>query len=134
MNLHLIGQGRLKQGINDSKKGVEMSEVLESFKDRLNEVYEVVRTVEVVTKQQRTIRIEILKNYTKGERSGSSSYIARYWEVVTTHLQPSYPKEEGKFTKSPSDVRILWDINYPWVDAPDPDSALAQATDFVAGH
>jgi len=111
-----------------------MSEVLERFKDRLNEVYEVVRTVEVVTSQRRTIRIEILKNYTKGERSGSSSYIARYWERITTHLQPSYPKEEGKFTKSPADGQILWDVAYPWVDAPDPDSALAQALGFVARH
>jgi len=111
-----------------------MSEVLERFKDRLNEVYEVVRTVEVVTPQRRIIRIEILKNYTKGELSGFSSYVARYWENSATHLQPSYPQKNGKFTKPPEDAQILWEVSYPWVDAPSPDAALAQALGFVAGH
>jgi hypothetical protein len=111
-----------------------MSEVLEHYKGRLNEVYEVVKTIEVVTKQKRTIRIEILKDYTKGEQPRPISYRARYWERVTTHLEPTYPGKEGKLPQSPTDAQILWDIAYPWVDAPDPNSALSQALGFVAGH
>lgn len=112
-----------------------MSETLERYKDRLNEVYEIVRTVEVVTKQRRTIRIEILKKYGKGEEPSPISYEARYWERVTTHLQPTYRREKGKLPTSPTDTEILWDISYPTVHGcPDVDSALSMALSFVAGH
>lgn len=111
-----------------------MSEILERYKENLNEVYEIVKTVEVVTKQRGIIRIEILKNYTKGECSGSNSYVARYWERVTTHLQPTYPGKEGKLPISPTDTQILWAVDYPWVDTSDPDSALSQALGFIAGN
>jgi hypothetical protein len=105
-----------------------MSEVLEKFKDTLNEVYEIVKTVEVVTKQRRIIRVEILKNYTKGERSGGTSYIARYWEKLPIHLQPQF-KDMGEFI----DALILLQASYPWVDTVSSDAALSQALGFVVG-
>ena len=112
-----------------------MSEVLERYKDRLNEVYEVVRTVEVVTKQRRTIRIEILSDYSKGERPRPITYIARYWEQVTTILNPTSPGEEGKLPMSPTNTQIWWDISYPEVHGcNDADSALSQALGFVVGN
>lgn len=112
-----------------------MSEVLEHYKDRLNEIYEIVRTVEVVTKQRRIIRVEILKDYTRGERPRPITYKARYWESVTTNLKPTYPGEEGKLPISPTDTQIWWAVSYPEVhDCPDADSALSQALGFIAGH
>ncbi len=111
-----------------------MSEILENYKTRyegkLNEVYEIVKTVEVVTAAKRIIRIEIVKNYTRGL---PYSYKAKYWEVRHTHLQPSYPKENGKFVNSPEDKPILSNVEYPWVESPDPDIALMQALNFVTG-
>ncbi|MCJ7515530.1 MAG: hypothetical protein MUO89_06140 [Dehalococcoidia bacterium] len=110
-----------------------MSEILEKYKDRLNEVYEIVKTVEVVTKQRRIIRIEILEEYGKGERPGIS-YKARYWENVTTNLNPTYPGGEGRLPESPTNTQILWAVSYPEVhDCPDADSALSQALGFVVG-
>ena len=111
-----------------------MSEILERYNEKLNEVYEVVKTVEVVTKQRRTIRVEILEHYGKGELPGIS-YEARYWEKVTTNLKPTYPGEEGKLPESPTNTQILWAIHYPVVHGcPDADSALSQALGFILGH
>ena len=108
-----------------------MSEILERYGNKLAEVYEIVKTVEVVNSQRRIIRVEILKNHSK---ASPARYQVRYWELENAYLQPSYPKENGKFFNSPIDTMIAQVVDYPDVYTNDPESALAQALGWVAGN
>jgi len=109
-----------------------MSQILANYKEKfpvLNEVYEVVKTVEVVNSARNQIRIEILKYYT----DPSIKYKARYCEIGSAHLQSSYPREGGAFVREQEDKRILWDIDFPWVETIDSETALLEALKWVSG-
>ena len=102
-----------------------MSKVLDEYKKKfpkkLNEVYEVVQTVDLVNSLHRRIRVEVLKDYAHGD------YTVKFWEVMSVHATIMCKNENGE----PIEVTDSRDVLSPFIlthiSAPDPDSALTIA-------
>lgn len=105
-----------------------MEKILGDYKkySGITEIYQIVNTVELV-KDRRILRVEILKDYT----SSPIRYIARYWEMEHSHIQPSYPQENGKFTRKSEDVSILKVLDGVDVYENTAEFALHQALHFL---
>ena len=109
-----------------------MENVLEDYKKYtgFNEVYEVVKTAELVGYDRNMYRIEVLKCFS----NPNVPYLIRslIWRHIT--VQPTYPKTSGKFDRQPEDMGVWVDVELPWVVAQTADGALAQALSFLAGR
>ncbi|NLG85572.1 MAG: hypothetical protein GX493_13460 [Firmicutes bacterium] len=94
------------------------------FSQYFSEIYEVVRTVEVVMNEQ-TYRVEIV-------RSGSCSdrhYYSRVWKLEDVVIQLAYPEDQNRPTRKTQ----LWiRHSQPWIHQTDPDIALRQALHFLS--
>ena len=101
---------------------LENSEVLKEF----DEVYEVVKTVEVVHNHRR-YRIEVLKSLRH-----DIHFQIFDWRHEYVNAQPSYPRSGGEFEKKPEDMSILVSGGLPWVHQPTAEAALAQALTFIS--
>ncbi len=100
------------------------------------EVYEVVKTVEVVAalKPQgdgSTIRIEVLRDALNP--GGDFSTRAYLQEDVT--LQPTYPQDSNGFQRRPESMLIwaVW-VDFPWTNRDTADGALQQALGWLRDH
>ncbi len=114
-----------------------MNKILENCKERfprLAEVYEVVQTVEVVVKDgsedgSRRCRIEVLKRY----GPSVDNYVARYWDLESVYLQPSYPRKGGKFQRGSEDETVLTESRFmPSAYGSTPEKTLLEALHFLA--
>jgi len=109
-----------------------MNAVLESSRERyknLTEIYEVVKTVEVVRDGKTRYRLEVIKEY---RGNTSVLYDVLCWRHEHFHIQPSYPRSGGKFEKEPEDARILVPGHMPALNNPTAEGALRQALNFLA--
>ena len=109
-----------------------MNAVLESSRERyknLTEIYEVVKTVEVVRDGKTRYRLEVIKEY---RGNTSVLYDVLCWRHEHFHIQPSYPKSGGKFEKEPEDARILVPGHMPELHNSTAEGALQQALKFLA--
>ena len=104
-----------------------MNNVLENYKKYpgLTEVYEVVKTAEVVH-NRRIFRIEVLKCYSNPPGFDE----VRCWKYESVILQQS-DMTGGKFDREPEDVRVLIKTSLPDVHAGTPESALREALHFL---
>ena len=98
-----------------------MKNAIEYFKEKFSEFYEIVNTFEVVNKEGKIIRIEIVKNYNQSKEIGifSVNYYQEYrMEVIN---------DSGiKMTK------FIWgDAEYPSVNMQTEELALRQALSFI---
>ena len=106
---------------------LELEKLAASRKDTFSEMYEVVRTIEVVMDDEK-YRVEIVK----GVEDGGVYYDARYLVNRELILQPkTYADEAGRLSK-PEEMRVWVEHRYVWVHLPDPDSALAEALTFLS--
>ena len=83
------------------------------------------RNAEIVY-ERNTYRIEVLKCYS----NPNTPYVVRYWVQEHVNVQPSYPRLEGQYERTPEDIEIWKTADLPWVVANDPDSALSKAFIF----
>ena len=107
-----------------------MESVLEDYKryDAYNEVYEVVKTVEVVGYDRNFYRIEVLKCYSNPNVPFLVNYLTRDEATV----QPTYPKTRGKFDRQPESVEVWHLSREPWVVAQTAEDALRQGLNWLA--
>lgn len=107
-----------------------MSNVLENpdTLKEFDEVYEVVKTVDVV-RGMRRYRIEVLKSLRHDIHFQILS-----WRHEDVNVQPSYPRSGGEFEKKPEDISILVSGGLPWVHMPTVELALRQALNFLSGR
>jgi hypothetical protein len=107
-----------------------METILEDYKryNAFNEAYEVVRTVEVVGRNRKTYRIEVLKSYP----SSATPFQVRYLTKDEVTVQPTYPQRDGKFEREPESITVWHRSSEPWVVAQTAEDALKQALDFLA--
>ncbi len=106
-----------------------MNNVLEDYKKYpgLTEVYEVVRTAEVVHNRQ-IYRIEVLKCYS----NPPVFYQTECWKWENVILQQS-DMTGDKFDREPERMWVLRKRDLPWVHQYDPETALHQALNFLTG-
>jgi hypothetical protein len=99
---------------------------------KCSEFYEVAKTVEFVMpygEQDTQIRIEALHDL----RTGHFSTRVYYYEHF--HLQPSYPVNNGKFTKNPEDFQVWVPFPNPgWTDCHTADEAITQVLGFIGAN
>ena len=107
-----------------------MEAILGDYKryNAFNEVYEVVKTVEVVGYDRKIRRVEVLKCYSNTK----TPYIVNYLIRDEATVQPTYPKSGGKFERQPESVEIWHRTSEPWVVAQTAEEALAQALHWLA--
>jgi len=109
-----------------------MNAVLESSGKRfknLTEIYEVVKTVEVVRDGKTRYRLEVIKCY-KG--CTSVQYDVLCWLYEYIYVQPSYPRSGDKFEKGQKDEETLVMGHMPELHSPTAELALQQALRFLA--
>ena len=96
------------------------------FCSELDVVEKAVHAVASVGGQDRQIRIEVLKSLVDGH------YHTRAYMLEDVTFQPSFPCEDGAFTRKPRSmsVWITW-VDFPWTHTNSADSALAQALGFL---
>ena len=112
-----------------------MGSVLEDYKryNAFNEVYEVVKTVEVVGYDRNIYRVEVLKCYSNTSVPFLVNYLTRDEAIV----QPTYPQTGGKFDRQPESVEVWHLSREPWVVGQTAEDALKQALHWLAeraGH
>jgi hypothetical protein len=107
-----------------------MENILANYKNfnAYNEVYEVVKTVEVVGYDRNTYRIEVLKCYS----NPNIKYTVEYSTREDATIQPTYPLKDDKFERKPESIRIWKRADLPWVSMPTAEDALKQALIFLA--
>ncbi|MGD0856398.1 MAG: hypothetical protein ABSA18_11405 [Dehalococcoidia bacterium] len=100
-----------------------MSKVLDEHKTRfpkkLNEVYEVVQTVDLVTSLRRRVRVEVLKDY------GNGAYVIKFWEILSVRAINAYANENGEPVEDAREFLSPFIISP--ISAPTPDAALSIA-------
>jgi len=101
---------------------LENPEVLKEF----DEVYEIVKTVEVVVPGKR-YRIEVLKSLRH-----DIHFQIYDWRHEHVNAQPSYPRSGGKFERKPEDMEILVPAGLPWVHMPTAEDALREALHWIS--
>ena len=106
-----------------------MTDVLDDMARRFNEVYEVVRVVDIVRDDIR-YRFEVLKGYTNPH----VPYTVRAYVEESVVLQPEYPQTGKQFDRDPEGMRVWRVFGISWIAQNDPDSALRQALGFFADH
>ncbi|MGO9062985.1 MAG: hypothetical protein ACLQU2_37325 [Candidatus Binataceae bacterium] len=99
---------------------MELSEIAKAFNGFFNDVYEVVRTVELW--KEDAYRIEILKG-------PDGRYAARYWKLVKAPIKFGY-KENGDPIVQDEDVWMKCDFGEVHLDE-NADMAFRQALNFV---
>jgi hypothetical protein len=115
-----------------------MEDVLQSASKHKNitEVYEVVKTAEVVRDGKERFRIEVIKSYNPSERGIDTHYDVLCWKYDYYHLQPSYPRTtEGdiiNYEQELTDARIVGAWSIPWLHEQTAELALRRAIDYLA--
>jgi len=96
------------------------------FCSELDMVEKTVYAVANVGGEDRQIRIEVLKSLIDGH------YHTHAYMKEDITVQPSYPWEDGSFTRKPTSmsVWIAWH-DFPWTHTNSADSALTQALGFL---
>lgn len=115
-----------------------MEDVLKGASKHKNitEVYEVIRTAEVVRNGKERFRIDVIKSYNPSERGIDTYYDVLCWKYEHYHLQPSYPRTEEagsiKFKEEPIEARMVARWSIPWLNVPTPELALNRAINYLA--
>ena len=94
----------------------------------ISEVYEVVKTIELVT-DFGSIRIEAVKRYSNGE----SYYATHSYNQIRSRLKDVQETDNGKDIGT-EDIYYVWvlDTSAPWTSRDTADGALAQAIGFLS--
>jgi hypothetical protein len=93
-----------------------------------SEFYVVEKAVEVVVEiagTPETIRIEAHK------RGNAQGYCTRSFIQRDITVQPTYPQENGCFSRKPESITVWVTYDLPWTDRETADAALAQALSFL---
>jgi len=94
---------------------------------RFNEVYEIVRTVEIVSNHH-TYRIDVQRDYS----NPTSAYQVAWWTEEEIVAQPAFPQTSGRFDREPEVMSIWTRASMPWVSQSTAEAALASALSFIA--
>src|SRR5437016_1380318 len=105
-----------------------MSDPLENphFSEMFSEMYDIVRTVEVVVNEQR-YRIEVVKGYS----NTAIPYSIRCYVEENVTVQPTYPITHGRHEGKPEDIAVWTHFSLSWVIRDTADGALAQGLSFL---
>ena len=109
-----------------------MDKILESSRAtyaNLTEIYEVVKTVEIVKDGKTRYRLDVTKCYNDGL---SPQYDVSCWRREDFNIQPSYSRSGDKFEKTPEDAELFVRGHMPALNATTAEQALQMAIRFLA--
>jgi hypothetical protein len=96
--------------------------------DAFTEIYEIVRSIQVVGKDRETYKIDILWDLRE-----DTVYQARFSVMESYTIQPTYPQSYGEYEKKPRAVNVWIRLfNMASVSADTPEKALEQALFFLS--
>ena len=110
----------------DEVIGDSIDSLLEQSAGDFDEVYEVLRSIEVV-KEGRHYRLEIVRGFT----NPAIPYTVHTWVQELVCVQPAGPSTGGKYDDPPEEMVTWRAFRSPWISQDSPIAALRQALGFL---